>query len=236
MKVMGLTFRGARSSEVYTPVPSRCKFVITVNADFIVRAHEGDERLRRLIDTHISTFDGFWPWLIARMRQPGEHCDKISGSDLIYCYADQCRAADRHLLVVGGSALAAAAVLNSHAGKAVAVGWDAPFEAYPMSTGFIAAFQAQIETHRPMAIAVCLGSPKQEFIIEDQLEYMSTRGVSFAYGAGGTADMVAGQFKRAPVFVQKIGLEGLWRLITEPSKERLKRLANSVKIFRYCLD
>ena len=236
MKVLGLTFLGARHSVVETPDPCRCKFVLTVNADFIVRAREGDERLRHLINNHISTFDGFWPWLIARIRHPGEHCDKISGSDLIYIYADQCRAADRSLLIVGGSAHAAAEALNRGANTAIAVGWDAPFEAYPMSSSFVEVFQALIEMHRPLAIAVCLGSPKQEFLIEDQLEFMSARGVSFAFGAGGTADMVAGKFKRAPVFVQNIGMEGLWRLVTEPSVERIKRLTNSIKVFRYCLD
>ena len=90
--------------------------------------------------------------------------------------------------------------------------------------------------HRPLAIAVCLGSPKQEFLIEDQLAFMSEHGVSFAYGAGGTADMVAGRFKRAPVLVQKIGFEGAWRLLSQPSLFRLKRLLTSFKIFRYCLD
>jgi N-acetylglucosaminyldiphosphoundecaprenol N-acetyl-beta-D-mannosaminyltransferase len=236
MKIMGLTFRGAYRSAVETPEPGRCKFVITVNADFIVRARGGDERLHRLVDGHISTFDGFWPWLIARLRYPGERFDKISGSDLVYHYADQCRIEGRSLLIVGGSAHAAAFALDNRAGTSVAIGWEAPFEAYPMSTEYITAFREQILTHKPLAIAVCLGSPKQEFLIEDHLDFMSAQGVSFVYGAGGTADMVAGKFKRAPVIIQNIGLEGLWRLITEPSVARLKRIANSARIFRYCLD
>ncbi len=236
MKILGLTFRGACRSEVETQEPGRCKFVVTVNADFVVRAREGDERLRRIIDTHFSTFDGFWPWLIARLRHPGEPCDKISGSDLIYAYADQCRLLGRKLLIVGGSALDAAKLLNRHDSIPIAVGWDAPFESYPMSASYIEAFRMLIEMHRPLAVAVCLGSPKQEFLIEDQLMFMTECGVSFAYGAGGTADMVAGKTKRAPAFVQRIGLEGAWRLISEPSLFRLKRLLNSVRIFRYCLD
>jgi len=236
MKVLGLAFRGAHRSAVETPEAGRCKFVVTVNADFVVRAHEGDERLRRIIDTNISTFDGFWPWLVARLRHPSAQCDKISGSDLIYRYADMCKASGRQLLIVGGAATDAADSLNNRANARVATGWDAPFENYPMSADYIATFRAQIQAQRPLAVAVCLGSPKQEYLIEDHLAFMAENGVAFAYGAGGTADMVAGRFKRAPKLIQDIGLEGAWRLLTQPSLFRLKRLFKSVKMFRYCLD
>lgn len=235
MNVLGLAFRGAHRAAVETPEAGRCKFVVTVNADFVVRAHEGDERLRRIIDTNISTFDGFWPWLVARVRHPGAQCDKISGSDLIYRYADLCKSSGRTLLIVGGAAKDAAESLNQKADANIALGWDAPFENYPMSADYIGTFRALIQAHRPLVVAVCLGSPKQEYLIEDQLAFMAENGVSFAYGAGGTADMVAGRFKRAPKLVQDVGLEGAWRLLTQPSLFRLRRLLKSVKMFRYCL-
>ena len=40
-------------------------------------------------------------------------------------------------------------------------------------------------------------------------------------GQGGTFDYEAGRIKRAPVFIQKIGMEWFWRLIREP--KRIKR-------------
>jgi len=236
MKILGLIFRGIRHSEVITSEPGHCKFILTVNADFVVRAREGDERLLRLINQYTSTFDGFWPWLIARLRYPNTSCDKISGSDLIFDFAERCCSAGRLLLIVGGSAHEAAMTLDRRAGSHIAIGWNAPFEAYPMSAAYIQTLRDQIEIHRPMVIAVCLGSPKQEFLIEDQLDFMSEHQVVFAYGAGGTADMLAGKYKRAPVIIQRIGLEGLWRLIMEPSKSRFKRLLSSLKIFRYIFD
>lgn len=236
MQVLGLAFRGARRAAVETPEAGHCKFVVTVNADFVVRAREGDERLRRIIDTNISTFDGFWPWLIARLRHPGAQCDKLSGSDLIYMYADLCEASGQRLLIVGGAAKDAAESLNNRANAPVAVGWDAPLEDYPMSPDYIGAFRALVLSHRPFVVAVCLGSPKQEYLIEDQQAFMAENGVCFAYGAGGTADMVAGRFKRAPKLIQDVGLEGAWRLLSQPSLFRLKRLLKSLKLFRYCLD
>lgn len=41
-------------------------------------------------------------------------------------------------------------------------------------------------------------------------------------GVGGSFDFIAGTTKRAPLFVQKIGLEWLWRLILQPW--RIKRI------------
>lgn len=39
---------------------------------------------------------------------------------------------------------------------------------------------------------------------------------------GGTFDYESGKIKRAPKFIQKIGMEWLWRLILQPS--RIKRM------------
>lgn len=236
MEILGLRFLGTQRSVVVTPELGSCKFIVTVNADFVVRAREGDDRLRNIINTHISTFDGFWPWLIARLRNPCQPCEKISGSDLIYWYADQCHASGRRLLIVGGAAKDAAECLNHRAQALIAIGWEAPFESYPMTPLYIDSFRGQVRLHKPLAVVVCLGSPKQEYLIEDQLEFLAENGVAFAYGAGGTADMVAGRFKRAPKLIQFIGLEGVWRLLSQPSLFRLKRILKSAKMFRYCLD
>jgi N-acetylglucosaminyldiphosphoundecaprenol N-acetyl-beta-D-mannosaminyltransferase len=52
-------------------------------------------------------------------------------------------------------------------------------------------------------------------------------------GAGGTVDFLAGTLRRAPRFLQVIGLEGVWRLLTQPSLFRLQRLARSARMFLY---
>lgn len=50
-------------------------------------------------------------------------------------------------------------------------------------------------------------------------------------GCGGTFDFVAGRIQRAPRIIQKVGLEGIWRLVSEPKWFRLKRLLVSLKFF-----
>ena len=39
-----------------------------------------------------------------------------------------------------------------------------------------------------------------------------------AAGQGGTYDYEAGKIKRAPIWIQKIGMEWLWRLALQPSR------------------
>lgn len=65
---------------------------------------------------------------------------------------------------------------------------------------------------------VAYGFPKQENWIYENLP---TIPVTAAMGVGGAFDYISGRVSRAPVFVQKIGLEWLWRLVRQPW--RIKR-------------
>jgi N-acetylglucosaminyldiphosphoundecaprenol N-acetyl-beta-D-mannosaminyltransferase len=60
-----------------------------------------------------------------------------------------------------------------------------------------------------------MGVPRQEHFIEDQWERL---GVGMAIGVGGSLDVLSGLRRRAPVWVQKIGMEWLFRLIQEPQR------------------
>ncbi len=68
-------------------------------------------------------------------------------------------------------------------------------------------------------LLVGLGSPKQERFIYKNRHKLNAK---IAIGIGGSLDIVAGRLKRAPVFMQKAGLEWLYRLIKQPS--RIKRI------------
>ena len=55
--------------------------------------------------------------------------------------------------------------------------------------------------------------------------------VKLAIGVGGAFDFISGRVKRAPKFLQKVGLEWLWRLILQPW--RIKRIYNGVVKFSW---
>lgn len=76
----------------------------------------------------------------------------------------------------------------------------------------------EINTLQPNILFVALGAPKQEKWIKAHREELK---VDVAAGQGGTYDYEAGKIKRAPIWVQKIGMEWFWRLVREP--KRIKR-------------
>ncbi|WP_299773705.1 WecB/TagA/CpsF family glycosyltransferase [uncultured Pseudoteredinibacter sp.] len=62
---------------------------------------------------------------------------------------------------------------------------------------------------------VAITSPKKENFINKWREEL---GVNLVMGVGGTFDVVAGKVKRAPIWMQRSGLEWLFRVFQEPRR------------------
>lgn len=77
----------------------------------------------------------------------------------------------------------------------------------------------KINKASPDFLFVAMGAPKQEFFMA---KHKTRLGCKVAMGVGGSLDVISGNVKRAPVFMQKAGLEWLYRLIKQPS--RIKRI------------
>lgn len=73
----------------------------------------------------------------------------------------------------------------------------------------------QINKLQPNVLFVAMGAPKQEKWIYKNKDKLK---VDVAAGQGGTLDYEAGRIKRAPKFIQKIGMEWFWRLMLQPSR------------------
>ena len=75
-------------------------------------------------------------------------------------------------------------------------------------------------------ILVALGSPKQEFFIYNAKNILPP---CLMIGIGGSLDVWSGTVKRAPEIWQKLGLEWLYRTVTQP--ERFKRIFPTLPLF-----
>ena len=64
-------------------------------------------------------------------------------------------------------------------------------------------------------LIAAMGVPRQEWFIEEHWERL---GVPFAIGVGGSFDVLAGLRARAPVLIQRVGMEWLFRLAQEPGR------------------
>lgn len=78
----------------------------------------------------------------------------------------------------------------------------------------------QIVQTKPDVLFVALGIPKQELFIH---KYFNKLHVPVMIGIGGSFDVISGRLNRAPVWMQRTGLEWMYRLLQEPS--RLPRLS-----------
>jgi N-acetylglucosaminyldiphosphoundecaprenol N-acetyl-beta-D-mannosaminyltransferase len=74
----------------------------------------------------------------------------------------------------------------------------------------------QIAESGAQLLFVAISSPHKENFLYENREILS--GVNFTMGVGGSFDVIAGYTKRAPIWMQKIGLEWFYRFIQEPKR------------------
>ena len=79
-------------------------------------------------------------------------------------------------------------------------------------------------------LLVAMGQPRQEKWVMLHRERL---GSILAVGVGGAFDVLSGKLNRAPVWVQKIGFEWLYRTLQEPSrwKNNLRLISFMLRVF-----
>ena len=77
-------------------------------------------------------------------------------------------------------------------------------------------------------LIVFLGCPKQEkFIYQNKDKYQ----VPISITMGGCVDFMAGKVKRAPIWMQNIGLEWFYRFLQEPKRMFRRYFVDDIRIF-----
>ncbi len=89
----------------------------------------------------------------------------------------------------------------------------------PMRADHIRASGAKI-------LFVGMGVPRQENFLEEQWDRL---GVGMAIGVGGSFDVLAGLRRGAPTWVEKLGIEWVFRLIQEPRRLFLRYLVTNTQ-------
>lgn len=73
----------------------------------------------------------------------------------------------------------------------------------------------QISDAKADLLFVAISSPKKEQFLG---KYQAEMKIPFAMGVGGTFDVAVGRVKRAPLWMQKAGLEWFYRFLQEPTR------------------
>jgi N-acetylglucosaminyldiphosphoundecaprenol N-acetyl-beta-D-mannosaminyltransferase len=91
-----------------------------------------------------------------------------------------------------------------------------------------AAVVEQIQAARADILFVAISSPKKEQFLG---RWQSQMKVPFAMGVGGTFDVAAGHVKRAPLWMQKAGLEWFYRFLQEPRRMFRRYFVDDIAFF-----
>jgi len=74
---------------------------------------------------------------------------------------------------------------------------------------------------------VAITSPKKEIFLNKYKDQL--KNVNFIMGVGGSFDVISGKIKRAPIFMQRIGLEWFYRFLQEPRRLWKRYLLGNIK-------
>lgn len=195
--------------------PYRCRQICTVNPEFIIDARRDPAFAAVLARADLRVPDGVGVVWAARLAgHPLQ--ERVTGSDGIYRICERAAARGWRVFFLGagpGIAAQAAAILRDlYPGLVVAGAYGgSPADAdWPAAAAWLTATQPDI-------LFVAYGHPRQDFWIDRRRAELPA---AVAVGVGGAFDFVAGVAARAPRWMQRLGLEWLHRLITQPWRWR----------------
>ncbi len=200
--------------------------VVTVNLDFLSIAARDPEFQATLNTADLAVADGMPLVWLSRLRgQPLP--ERVAGVELV---TESCRVAaelDRGVFLLGaapGVAEAAGRRLQSMYPRLRIAGTYSP----PIGPLSLQENQRIVEAVRASGadlLFVALGAPRQDLWIR---EHQAQLHVSVAMGVGCVLDLLAGAVSRAPLWMQRSGLEWVYRLTHEPGRLWRRYLVNDL--------
>jgi len=190
--------------------------IVTVNPEFVWAARK-DAAFRETINqAALSLADGMGiVWASRILGRPFP--ERVTGADLLPLLAERCAARGYRLFLLGaapGVAEEAARVLQQRAPNLQIAGTYAGSPAPAESEQMLGLLRAA----RPDVLTVAYGAPRQDLWIRRHAQALGAAGVGIAIGVGGAYDFVAGRVPRAPRWMQRAGLEWLFRLLRQPRR------------------
>lgn len=210
------------------------RFVTTPNPEMIVQAQKDRRFMEVLRRSDLSIPDGqgllFASWFLGEPLR-----ERVTGTDIVDDLAGLCAARGMSMFLLGGAEGvaedAARNLIACHEGLRI-VGAESGGVVERDSDSVWRSSRSAMRRLReadPHVLLVAFGQGKQEEWIVQHMD--SFENLRIAVGVGGAFDFISGNVRRAPVRMRRIGLEWLWRLITEP--RRAGRILRAVAVFPF---
>ncbi|MCC7357198.1 WecB/TagA/CpsF family glycosyltransferase [Candidatus Uhrbacteria bacterium] len=227
----GLVIHGFSLVQILDAIQKRMEtgqasMVVTTNPEILLAAKQQPSYWNILRQADLRLVDGFGLQLVGWFK--GARPTRITGVTLAEAILQQAVVHQWKIGLVGGKPgnadKAAWNIRKDYPSLTVYAeqGGSVSMEGIMDEEGNEALFR--LTQQAPDVLLIAFGHPKQEQWIVRHLASMPS--VKLAIGVGGTFEYWAGDVKRAPKILQKIGLEWLWRLVQQPS--RFGRIWNAV--------
>lgn len=202
-------------------------YVVTPNVDHLIRLHDEPSLRQVYADASFITLDSRFLALLLRLLR-GTRLRTCPGSDLTERLLSQVVKPDDVVLLAGCSD-AQAQDLRLRYGLRNLFHYNPPM-------GFIRDPEAVerclefIESHSPYRFCLlAIGSPQQEIVANLLQQRGIARGLSLCIGA--SINFLTGSESRAPAWMQRSGLEWLYRLLRDPRRLAHRYLVRGPRIF-----
>ena len=204
--------------------------VATLNVDFVCNAVRGwpfggnDELWGYLKGAYLATADGMPIVVLSKLvRDPLP--ERVTGADMVPAICRRCAEEGLSVYVLGGDRKAVESAFAKMPPVKVA-GIDPSVVNLDADQPEIV---ARINEARPDVLFVALGNPKQELWMGRNAAKVD---VPVMMGVGGTFNFIAGCVKRAPKWMQRCGMEWIYRVMQEP-RRLLRRYAYGLVKFSW---
>lgn len=193
-------------------------FVVTVNLDHLRRCVKDPSYANLVARADLVVADGMPLIWASRLRGRRQLPERVAGSSTMI---DLCERAARDgvgVFLLGGDpgvAERAGTELQSRFGGLRIAGVRCPPFGFESDDAEIDAIREQIRSSDAGIVLVALGSPKQERLID---RIRDCQPAACWMGVGISLSFVAGDVRRAPVWLQRLGLEWVHRLVQEPRR------------------
>jgi len=209
-------------------------FIATPNPEFLLEANKNEKFKNILNSTDLNIPDGIGIIYASNILNTSPKIkERRAGSDLTLEIIKIAKDLNKKIFLLGGNDEEQLELVKNKIGNEIVLDYDIGFEKIDWDNNLNPNEEKnnllinKINNSNAEIIFVAFGAPKQEYWIYENLNKL--KNIKLAIGIGGTFDFIAGYKKRAPVWMQKTGLEWLFRLIQEPG--RFKRIFNAVIIF-----
>lgn len=207
-----------------------CRYVVTPNVDHLVILEHHEALREAYRDASMVVADG-WP-LVAVARWVNRPLpQRVAGSDLVPALlAAASSQTPLRVFLLGampGVAQRAARRIEAQWPDVRVSGTCSPPLGFERDRGENQAILRHIAQAQPDLLIVGLGAPKQELWVHAHRDQIHA---SVAVCAGATIDFLAGEKRRAPRWIQRMGLEWCHRMLSDP-RRLIRRYARDAWVF-----